>query len=255
MKSASFFSTLPPELICEVFKCVDDFSVVAALAQTARIFYYTWRQNPTSICRAVAPRVISNLADAERLLDMQEEADPTAEPVSQDQDGRLQKSIVRARRLQSNAHRLSAASDDWVSFCQDYPWPDRGHDDMKPSELARFEHAFYCVWTIGVMGNTPHLQDQASVFLSTCAPRELFRLYEMSSWADFSGGNNSDISGFKVHEGVAWKSGCDLVVDHWEDRVDRGLRVPPECELPHTPMEFYAFFDHTQKFLEYFPDE
>jgi hypothetical protein len=87
--SASIFSTFPPELICRVFQCAADFSVVAALAQTARIFYHTWRENPTSICQAVAPRVFSNLSDAERLLDTQE----TAEAISQSHDGRVQKSI------------------------------------------------------------------------------------------------------------------------------------------------------------------
>lgn len=102
MMSASLFSTLPPELICRVFESADDFSVVATLAQTARIFYH---KNPTSICQAVAPRIFSNLTDAERLLDMQEEA----EVVSQSQDGREQKPIVRAKRLLFNARRASAA--------------------------------------------------------------------------------------------------------------------------------------------------
>jgi hypothetical protein len=86
MMSASIFSTLPSELICQIFESADDFSVVAALAQTASIFYHTWRENPTSIFQAVAPRIFSNLTDAERLLDMQE----AAEAGSQSQDGREQ---------------------------------------------------------------------------------------------------------------------------------------------------------------------
>lgn len=75
MAPASPFSTLPPELICRVFEFATDFTVIAALAQTVCPFYRIWRKFPTPICRAVAPRVLFSLADAERLLDMQEEAE------------------------------------------------------------------------------------------------------------------------------------------------------------------------------------
>ncbi|PSN60827.1 hypothetical protein BS50DRAFT_198758 [Corynespora cassiicola Philippines] len=67
------FSKLPPELICQVFENTYDFCVVTTLARTAGIFYNIWQEHAASICRAVTPRTISNLIDAEFLLDMQEE--------------------------------------------------------------------------------------------------------------------------------------------------------------------------------------
>ncbi|KAF2251490.1 hypothetical protein BU26DRAFT_603900 [Trematosphaeria pertusa] len=248
MMSTSLFSALPPELICQVFESADDFSVVAALAQTARIFYHTWRENPTSICRAVAPRVFSNLTDAEQLLDMQEEA----EAVSQSQGGREQKSIIRAKRLLSNARCVSAAGDNWASFCQIHESYERGEDPyMRPSEFARFEHAFYCVWTIGVMGSTPHLQGQASAFLDECSPRELCRLAELGDWAENFNGNDFGSSGLDFEDEV-WKAGCDLVSKRWEAYMKqrRTISIPD-----FTPINFFAFFDHTQRYIKHIPDE
>ncbi|KAF2177167.1 hypothetical protein K469DRAFT_733064 [Zopfia rhizophila CBS 207.26] len=248
MMSASLFSTLPPELICRVFESADDFSVVAALAQTARIFHHTWRENPTSICRAVAPRVFSNLTDAERLLDMQEEA----EAVSQSQDGREQKSNIRAKRLLFNARCASAAGDNWVNLCEIHEYFDRGEDPhMRPSELARFEHAFYCVWTIGVMGRTPHLQDQASAFLDECSPQELCRLAELGEWATNYNENDFGSSGLDLEDEV-WKAGCDLVSKRWKAYLHGRHTIPAP---DYTPMNFYAFFDHTQRYLDLIQDE
>ena len=51
---------------------------------------------------------------------------------------------------------------------------------MRPSERARFEHAFYCVWTVGVIARATHLQEQASAFLDRRNPGELYRLDEMT---------------------------------------------------------------------------
>lgn len=253
MMSASPFSTLPPEVICRVFESADDFSVVAALAQTARIFYHTWRENPTSICRAVAPRVISNLTDAERLLDMQEAAE--AEAVSQSQDGREQKSIIRAKRLLFNARCASAAGDCWVNLLQIHETFDReehrGEDPhMRPSELARFKHAFYCVWTIGVMGKAPHLQDQASAFLDECSPRELCRLEELAVWATSYNDNDFGSLGLDLEDEV-WKAGCDLVSKRWMAYRDGKQIAAPD----YTPLYFFAFFDHTQRFIDLIQDE
>lgn len=192
---------------------------MAALAQTARVFYYTWRPNPTSICRAVAPRVILTLEDAERLLGMQEEADPTAGPVSQTQDGHLQKSIIRAKRPQFNASCTLAASNVWAKACRDLKWYDMYNGHLQPSELARFEHAFYCIWTIGVMGNTPHLQDQASAFLDESSPRELYGLSKVAHWAKLYHGTDFGVLGFDVRDCAVWETGCNLVTRHWDAYV------------------------------------
>ncbi|KAF2109731.1 hypothetical protein BDV96DRAFT_604605 [Lophiotrema nucula] len=244
--SASLFSILPPELICQVFEGADDFSVVAALAQTARIFYNTWQENATSICRAVAPRVISNLNDAERLLDAQEEA----EPVSQSQGSREQKSYNRAKRLLCNARCTSAASNNWADLCHFHDcWARGDEQQVRPSELARFEHAFYCVWTIGIMGKTPHLQDQASAFLDDCSPQELFRLNELRDYARHFNDNEFGSSGLDFNDEV-WMTGCNLVSKRW-GAYQQGKGGMPAPDNTEVMLCFYAFFDHTQRYLDF----
>jgi hypothetical protein len=249
MMSASPFSTLPSELICLIFKSADDFTMVAALAQTARIFYHTWRENPTSICQAVAPRILSNLPDATRLVDIQEEADA----VNESQDGREQKSIIRAKRLLLNARCASAACDRWVTVCRIHECYDRGEDPhMRPSELGRFERAFYRVWAIGVMEKVPHLQKQASAFLDECSPAELCRLEELASWATYYNENDFGSLDLDLRDGV-WKVGCKLVTQRWMAYLNERDR---RMLLPHdTPFLFFAFFDHTQGFFVSLPDE
>jgi hypothetical protein len=252
MMSASFFSTLPPELICQVFKSTDDFSVVSALAQTARIFYYIWRENPISICRAIAPRVIANFADAERLVGMEEEA----KAVRQSPGGGEQNSINRAKRLLINARCASAAISNWVDFCQIHevdPYYRGENPHMRPSELARFEHAFYCVWNIGVMGGTPQLKEKASTFLDQCSPQELFSLYELSLWARSYNDNNFGSSGLNFKDEV-WKTGCDIVSKRYDAyRIAKPLCAGPENDI--VPCGFFAFFDHTQRYLDLMDEE
>jgi hypothetical protein len=105
------------------------------------------RKHATPICRAVGPQSFPNFIEAERLLDMQEKA----EGVFQPQDGGEQESIIRAKRLLSNARCAAAACADWVNFCQIQDTPgafDRGPEGspetyMQPSERARFDRTFY----------------------------------------------------------------------------------------------------------------
>lgn len=247
MASTPLFSTLPPELICRVFEFAADFSVVAALAQTASPFYHTWRMFPTSICRAVAPRALFSLADAKWLLDMQEEA----EAMEQSQDNLKQKSIMRAKRLLWNARCASAVTKDWIELCEIEASFDREHDPMRPSEIARFQHAFYCVWTVGVMGTAPHLQHKASAFLDECSPRELCRLDEMASYAVYYNHNNFGSVGLDFKDEV-WKMGYDLVSTRWVKVAQEGRHFRGVDEGPK--LGFFVFFDETQKYLETIDD-
>jgi hypothetical protein len=254
MTTTSPFSTLPPEIICRVFEFSENFSVVAALAQTARTFYYTWRQYATSICRAVAPRAIECLADAERLLDVQE----AVEAINHSQSDCEQKSVIRAKRLLANARSASAAADDWTNLCLTYSqfseW-DRGKNPqrIRPSERVRFKHAFYCVWAIGVMVQAPHLQDEASAFLDGCSERELFRLAEFSDYSKNYNDNNFGSTGLDFKHEV-WKAGREAVKRRHIacSRKRRGLAAPDGQFLP---FGFFAFFDHTQRWVEFLPDE
>ncbi|KAH6638136.1 hypothetical protein C7974DRAFT_390941 [Boeremia exigua] len=244
MASTRLLSNLPPELICRMFEFAADFSTVAALAQTARPFYQTWRAFPTAICRAVAPRALFSHADAERLLDIQEEADPS-------QFGSAQRSISRAKRLLFNARCASAVTKDWIELCEIELSFDREHDPMRPSEIARFQHAFYCVWAIGVMATVPHLQHNASEFLEKCSPRELCRLGEMASYAEYYNHNDFGSVGLDFQDEV-WKTGYDLASTRWAKVAYEGRHY--RC-VDGPKLNFFAFFDETQKYLETIDDE
>jgi hypothetical protein len=248
MTSAPLFSTLPPELICRVFEFAADFSVVAALAQTARPFYHTWRKFPTSICRAVAPRALFSLADAELLLDIQEEA---AEATDQPQDKLEPKPIARAKRLLFNARCASAVTKDWIGLLEIEHYFNRENDPIRPSEIARFQHAFYCVWVIAVMEASPHLQHKASAYLDKCSPRELCRLNELAGYAQYYNRNEFGSVGL-TFRGKLWKTGCSLVSRRWiKMNEERHL-----CYYPgDSPMNFFAFLDDTQRNLELIDDE
>jgi hypothetical protein len=228
--SASCFITLLPELICHIFESAADFSVVACLAKTACIFYHIWRKNPSSICRAVGPRVIANFSDTERLLDMQEQAE-----IARKLDlphWHEQRPINRAKRLLLNARWASAASTKWAylfkSISKSYnrvnqraeelgvPRSEVAEEDLhlRPREIARFEQAFYCVWTIGMMGQALHLRSQGSQFLDDLSPRELCCLREFSTWAKSYNENDYGSVGLDFQDEVS-KIGYSLVSDRW----------------------------------------
>jgi hypothetical protein len=239
------FSSLPPELLCRVFESADDFSVVAALARTAHIFYDIWRANPTVIYDAVAPRVFSNVAELKRLADMQEEAEASKQPQSR-QKG-YEKTISHVKRLLFNARCASAACDIWVSLCEIHHYPDRGENPyMTSSERDRFEQEFYRVWTVGVMAKAPHLQKQASAYLSSCSPRELYRLDEMATWLRYYTKNDFGSLGLDLHD-ETWKAGYELIFKRWTAYQDSGIH---SITIPDfTPSAFFAFFDNTQDYL------
>ncbi|KAF2431040.1 hypothetical protein EJ08DRAFT_696719 [Tothia fuscella] len=242
--STSKLSTLPPELICRIFQSLDDFSVVSALARTARLFYAIWRENPTSICEAVAARVIANYTDAMRLLDIQE----AAVGMNHSKEDPKQRATRRAKSLISNARCASAATDSWINICQVHECFDRGeeHPQMRPSEIARFQHALYCVWAIGVMGTTPHMKDRATALLRACSPRELCRLEEFDRWATYFNENDFGSLGLDFNDEV-WTTGCELVSTRWMAYQNgrHGLSIPD-----YTPFNFFAFYDTTQRYVD-----
>jgi hypothetical protein len=226
MVSASL-SGLPPELICRIFQSADDFSVVAALAKTARNFYKIWREHPTFICKAVAPRIISNLADAEWLVDLQEEAWDLR------QNGCDDRAILRAKCLLFNARCASAACETLTRLCRGSEcwWNadksftrriDPGQSRVfTPSELADFEHVFYCIWAVGVMARARHLREQSSAFLDRCDTLELGKLELFSSWLTHCYDKDYGSSGFKT-----WRAGCNLIYKRWSARYKDWLKGP-----------------------------
>jgi hypothetical protein len=253
--SAPLFSNIPPELICQVFELLDSFSSVAALARTGRKFYQTWRTHATPICRAVGPRCFTNFNEAERLVDMQSQA----ENASPSQESSELKSIIRAKRLLSNARCAAAACADWVNFCQiqHSGWAeDRGPEGspetyMRPSECALFEQNFYILWTLGVMQSAPHLQHHAAAYLEKCTAKELCRLDEMSEWMHCYNENEFGDTGLDLRDKV-WMAGYKVVGDYYGKYMkDKGVYRP---SARYTPIGFFAFFDHTQRYLDQYED-
>jgi hypothetical protein len=242
--SASSLSDLPTELICKIFESAADFSVVAALAKTARIFYYTWQEHAGSIYEAVAPRAISNLAVAERLADEQEAAEARKQP-----HNGSNKSITRVKRLLSNMRCASAASAEWVDFCEIHKW----REDQMPmtsSEISRFQHAFYCVWTIGFLGHSGR-PDRAWEYMDERSPREMCKLNELKEWVFFSKNEFRSV-GLDFKDNY-WDTGLEVVSLRWHSHKTRGL---DHVSRPQpTPEDWVAFFDHTQKWIEQIPGD
>jgi hypothetical protein len=220
MVSASLLS-LPPELICRIFQSADDFSVVAALAKTARNFYEIWRKHPTFICKAV----VSNLADAEWLVDLEEEAKALR------QDDCDDRAILRTKRLLFNARCASIAigtftrlhwGSAWWNADESVLWYVCGPRRVfTPSDLARFRHLFYCVWAVGIMARATHLQEQLPTFLDRYGPHKLRNLEIISSWVTHYYKYNYGCSDLDFSE--TWRAGCNLI--NKCSRADR-IRCP-----------------------------
>ncbi|KAF2667355.1 hypothetical protein BT63DRAFT_290565 [Microthyrium microscopicum] len=242
--SACSLPGLPTEIICKIFRSAPDFSVIAALAKTARVFYYIWRKHAGSIYKAVAPRAISNLAIAERLADEQGIVEAMEQP-----HGGSNKSIVRIKRLLSNMRCASAASAEWVDFCAIHKWRE-DQSPMTSSEMLRFQHAFYSVWAIGFIGHSSREdRDRALEYVDERSPREMFSLNEFSDWTFFSKNEFEPVNlDFKDDN---WHTGREVVSMGWSSYKARGfdfvLRPQP------TPEDWVAFFDHTQAWVDEVP--
>jgi hypothetical protein len=122
---------------------------------------------------------------------------------------------------------------------------------MRPSEIARFQHAFYCVWLVGILGTAPPLQHRASAFLEKCSPRELCRLDEMATYAVYYNDNNFGSVGLDFQDDV-WRTGCNLVSTRWVYVAQEGRHFR---QVDGPKLNFFAFFDETQKYLETIDDE
>jgi hypothetical protein len=246
-------SDLPTELICQIFQSAVDFSAVAALAKTARIFYSVWREHAFSIYGAVAPYAISALVDAERLVDMQEfveagKAAEAAEAVGQSLDSR-HKSIVRIKRILSNMRCASAVTDEWVDFCKIQDWRE-DKIPMTPAEITRFQHAFYCSWIIGVIASDNRVADGGWASTEESDPREVYRFHEFTIWARCHSKNEFGSLDIDFHDPLWTDSGSLLSGIRRIHYLD-GRRINC-CRylIPVTPEDFIAFFDHTHHWLE-----
>ena len=236
---------LPAEILCQIFQSSADFSVVIALARTSRALYSIYLINAPSIFRAVAIRALPSLADAERLVDVQEEADTLSHP------DRPPPLPSRQSRLFNNAHRTSAACKHWDEICQIHQFERARGDDsaLRASERARFKRSFYHLWTLCTLANEPALQPRAIDFLDARDPVELAGLDEIATWANGFNENDFGDSGLDFLDGT-WNKGFQMVGNY----CDRGGSKKSGHRRIHVygdeaPLGFWVFFDHTQHYL------
>ena len=102
---------LPPQIILQIFEYAPDFSVVNALARTARALHSSYVAGSPAIFHAVASRIRLDLPFAEQLVDVQEAAHDAIPPLFGDQ----QNAPSRNRRLLSNARCAAAASTNFAA--------------------------------------------------------------------------------------------------------------------------------------------
>lgn len=117
---------------------------------------------------------------------------------------------------------------------------------MRPSEVTRFQRAFYSVWAIGFMTATPHLHDRAVAYLDNCGPREVCKLNELATWAIYYNDNDFGSVSMDLRDENG-RAAYELLSDRWVayQQTGRGLTIPD-----YTPFNFFAFFDHTQRYLD-----
>ncbi|KAK5634963.1 hypothetical protein RRF57_010675 [Xylaria bambusicola] len=87
-KSPPSLTSLPPEIIRQIFESAPDFSVVNALTRTVRHLYASYIAGYPAIFHAVAPRTQPEFPFAEQLLETQEAANDVPHSLSKDKDKR-----------------------------------------------------------------------------------------------------------------------------------------------------------------------
>ncbi|KAK4691702.1 hypothetical protein P7C71_g5356, partial [Lecanoromycetidae sp. Uapishka_2] len=239
---------LPPEIVRQVFESAQDFSVVNALARTARPLNATYVAGSPAIFHAIASRIQPEFPFAKQLVDTQEAAYASLS-LAEDQ----QNAPSRNERLLSNARCAAAASTNFATECKIHLFTDaRGEENpaFRPSERARFKKSFYQLWTLCTLANTPSLLPSAQGFLDMRNPIELAGLDEMTTWAKGFTENKFGDSGLDLRDST-WNAGFDMVTQYcnWGRKEKSGhKRIPVYGD--EAPMGFWVFFDHTQKYLQ-----
>ena len=247
-RSPPSLTNLPPEIILQIFESAPDFSVVNALARTARSLNSTYVAGSAAIFHAVASRIQPEFPSAEQLVDAQEAAYDTSQSLSEDQ----QPPPSRNERLLSNARCAAAASTNFAAECNIHLFTRaRGEENpaFRPSERARFKKSFYQLWTLCTIANTPSLRPSAMEYLDMRNPIELAGLDEVTAWAKGYTGNRPGDSGLDVRSST-WQNGFDIVLQYcnWE-RKEKSGHKRIHVYSDEAPLGFWVFFDHTQKYL------
>ena len=248
-KSSPSLTNLPPEIIRQIFESAPDFSVVNALARTARALHSTYLAGSPAIFHAVASCIQPEFSFAEQLVDAQEACYQPSPSLSEDQ----QNAPSRNERLLSNAHYAAVASNNFAAESQIHLFTrTRGEENpsFRPSERARFRKSFYQLWTLCTLANDPSLRPSALGYLDMRNPIELAGLDEVATWAThFTESKLGDVG--PDGRSSTWDAGLEMVKQYcdWERKEKSGhKRIPVYSD--EAPMGFWVFFDHTQKYLQ-----
>ena len=189
---------LPPELILNIFRSLDNFRSVNALVRTSRIFYHTWLSNPASISDAVLPRVVYFFEQASKLVHIQERL--LVSNTFQENTPR-NAVILRTKRFLINERNVSTTCD-WlnedmfVTFREEAQlfFSHRHPPHFTVTERLRVAHACYQIWIIASLQDA-HFPDgyQAQLsILENMNLRELKRLVKLINWLIASARNERD---------------------------------------------------------------
>ena len=246
-RSSPSITNLPPEIILQIFESAPDFSVVNALARTARPLNSTYVAGSPAIFHAVASRILPEFPFVEQLVDAQEAAYYASHSRSEDQPN----APSRNERLLSNARCAAAASTNFAAECKIHLFTRaRGEENQafRPSERARFKKSFYQLWTLCTIANTPSLRPSALGYLDMRNPIELAGLDEVTTWA--RGYNQNKFVDFDFSDST-WDAGFDMVKEYcsWE-RKEKSGHKRIHVYSDEAPFGFWVFFDHTQKYLQ-----
>ncbi|EHK20039.1 uncharacterized protein TRIVIDRAFT_224218 [Trichoderma virens Gv29-8] len=245
-------TNLPQEIIRQIFESAPDFSVVNALARTARPLYASYVAGCPAIFHAVASRIQPEFPFAKRLVDTQEAANDASPFLSEDKDKR-KNGPSRDERLLSNARCAAIASTNFAAECKIHLFTSaRGKEnpEFRPSERARFKKSFYQLWTLCILANTPSLLSSALEYLDMLNPIELAGLDEMTNWAMGYSENEPEDSWLDFKTGLR-DAGFDMVNQYcdWERKEKSGHRKI-HVYSDEAPLGFWVFFDHSQKYLK-----
>ena len=250
------FSCLPPEIICQIFESLDGPSSAVVLAQTAPIFNQIWLEHSPSICLAMAPRALSNLAEAQQLATLQMMREALAMTLSPTAHEGLPPPEPLGKRLFLNARYASTYHKQWVQFVAKHHYSRMSRGALSvfaapsPEEYIRFECVFYSLWILNTMASQSNMQEEVKLFLDECTRSELLRLDEMAQWmqikADYTDGTRRELVDLP---NKPWGSSCQLVREYCElnGSPHRKMFVP----AVDAPMGYWAFFDNTQYLVNY----
>ena len=203
-RSLPSITNLPPEITRPIFESAPDFSVVDALARTARSLMSTYVAGLPAISHGVATRIQPEFIFAGRLVDAQEAVYNAPLFPSKNH----QKAPSRNERLLSNARCAVAASNSFAAECKIHLFTTaRGEENsaFRPSERARFKKSFYQLWTLCTFMSSPYLCRSALYYLNMRNPSELAGLDEMTTWVRGHSENNLGDSGAEFQR---WYVGC-----------------------------------------------